>query len=338
MEDDNPRPSVALKRLVDGYQVTQAIHVVATLGIADLLRDGPRASDDLAAMTDTHPGALYRLLRALASVGVFAEESDRRFALTPLGDCLRSDAPEPVNGWAAFIGRPYHWSAWADLLHSVRTGENAFQHLHGMDVWEYRVAHPEENVIFNGAMTALSRRAAEAVLAAYDFGRFRRVVDIGGGRGALLAAILTRHPDTQGVLFDLPHVVANAERLLRDAGVADRCEVVGGDFFAAVSDGGDAYMLRAILHDWEDTEATAILLSCRRAIAAEGRLLVIEWLVSPSNEGRDGKFSDLNMLVSPGGRERTREEYSTLIAAAGFRLTSVFPTAIGLAVIESVPA
>jgi len=337
MEHDNPRPSVAMKRLVDGYQISQAIHVAATLGIAEFLADGPRTSDDLATMTDTHPRALYRLLRALASVGVFAEDDDRRFALTPLGDCLRADAPEPVDGWAAFVGRPYHWQAWADLLHSVRTGENAFRHLHGMDVWEYRAGHPEENAIFNRAMTANARRAAESVLAAYDFGGFRRVVDVGGGRGALLAAVLARHTETRGVLFDLPHVVANAERLLADAGVADRCEIVGGDVFAAVPDRGDAYILRAILHDWEDAEALAILCSCRRAIAADGRLLVLEWLVGTPHDGRGGKVSALNMLVGPGGRERTREEYATLFATAGFRLTDVFPSDIGLAVIEGVP-
>lgn len=337
MEQDNPRPSVAMKRLIDGYQISQALHVAATLGIADLLKDGPRSSDDLAATTDAHPGALYRMLRALASVGVFAEDDDRRFALTPLGDCLRSDAPEPVDGWAAFIGRPYHWQAWSEMLHSVKTGENAFQHLHGTDVWTYRASRPEENAIFNRAMTALSRRNAQAIVAAYDFGRFRRVVDVGGGRGALLAAVLARHMETRGVLFDLPHVVANAAALLRDAGVADRCEIVGGDAFAAVPDGGDAYMLRAILHDWDDAEAAAILRSCRRAIGPEGRLLVLEWLIGPPNAGRDGKFSDLNMLVSPGGRERTREEYAALFAAVGFRLTAVFPTAIGLAVIEGAP-
>lgn len=338
MEQPDVKPSVALKRLVDGYQISQAIHVAATLGIADLLSDGSRTSDELAAETATHPRTLYRLLRALASVGVFEERQGRHFALTPLSDCLRSDAAEPVGGIAALIGRPYYWQAWADLLHSVTTGENAFRHLHGMDIWEYRADHPAESAIFNGAMTAQSRRATEAILAAYDFGRFRRVVDVGGGRGALLAAILTKHPEMRGVLFDQPHVVANAEQLLRDAGIAERCEVVGGDFFAALPEGADAYILRSILHDWEDAQATAILGTCRRSIGAAGRLLVIEWAVAPPNEGRDGKFSDLNMLVMPGGQERTREEYAALFAAAGFRLTEVFPTAAGHAVIEGVPA
>jgi len=158
MEQPEITPTVALRRLVDGYQVSQAIHIAATLGIADLLTDGPRTSDDLAAATDSDPRALYRLLRALASVDVLREEEGRRFSLTPLGDCLRSDAPEPVGGWAAYIDRPYYWQVWADLLHTVKTGENAFRHLHGMDVWEYRSSRPEENAIFNGAMTALAPR------------------------------------------------------------------------------------------------------------------------------------------------------------------------------------
>lgn len=337
MDQSDQRPSLILRQLVNGYQVSQAIHVAATLGIADLLRDGPQSSDALATATGAHGPTLYRLLRALASIGVFREEEDHHFALTPLGDCLRSDAPEPVGGWAAFIGRPYHWEAWAHLIHSVRTGENAFRHTQGMDVWEYRARHPEENAIFDRAMTANSHTASEAILAAYDFGRFIRIVDVGGGRGALLAAILARHPATEGVLFDQPHVVAGAESALLRAGVAGRCVVIGGDFFAAVPENGDAYIMRAILHDWEDAEATAILSSCRRAIVTEGRLLVIEHVVAPPNEGPEGKFLDLTMLVNPGGRERTREEYGALFAAAGFRLMAVFPAAMGMSVIEGIP-
>ena len=218
MEQPEQEPAAALRQLVHGYRVSQAIHVAATLGLADLMRDGARGSDELAAATGAHPLALYRVLRALASVGVFREEADRRFALTPLGDCLRSDAPQPVAPWAAFICRPYVWQPWGHLLHSVRTGEPAFRHVHGTDAWAYRAAHPEEEALFDAAMTANSRRQAAAVLAAYDFGRFGCVVDVGGGRGALLAAILARHPNVRGVLFDQPHVVAEAEQELQAAG------------------------------------------------------------------------------------------------------------------------
>lgn len=333
-----PTPSAELLRLVNGYQVSQAIHVAATLGIADLLRDGPRASDDLATATRTHPASLYRVLRALAAVGVFHEDEGRRFSLTAMGECLRSDAADPVGPWAAYVGRPYVWQAWAHLLHGVRTGENAFRHVHGVDAWEYRSRHPEEGAVFDRAMTGLSRRLAEAVVAAYDFARFGRVVDVGGGHGAMLAAILAAHPRMRGVLFDQPHVVAGAEAVLRAAGVAERCEVAAGSFFEAVSGGGDAYLLKAILHDWDDAASAAILKTCRRAMRPETRLLVLERVVAPPNEVPEAKFSDLNMLVVPGGRERTREEFAALFAAAGFRLEAVVPTGTRLCVIEGAPA
>ncbi len=337
MEQGAERPSVALLHLLNGYQVTQAIAVAAALGLADCLVDGPRTGDDLAAATDTHPPTLYRLLRTLASIGVFHEEDGRRFSLTPLGDCLRSDAPEPVAGIAAYRGSRAHWQAWGDLLHSVKTGENAFRHVHGMENWEYRARNPEEGAIFDRAMTTNARRNTEAILTAYDFGQFTRVVDVGGGQGALLAGILARHTGVRGVLFDQPHVIASAERVLRDAGVTGRCEVIGGDFFRALPEGGDAYVLRLILHDWADAEATAILETCHRAIAPDGRLLVMERVIAPPNEGRDAKLADLNMLVGQTGRERTREEYTALFAGAGFTLTRVIPTAMDTCVIEGVP-
>ena len=232
--------ATTIRRMVDGYQVSQAIHVAATLGIADLLADASRTSDDLAAATGTHAPTLYRLLRALASVDILHEFDGRLFQLTALGQPLRSDVPDSLAGWAAFIGRPYYWQAWAGLLHSVRTGENAFGHIHGTDVWTYRAGHPDESAVFDRAMTSLSRRATSALLAACDFGRFRTVVDVGGGKGALLAAILVAHPAVQGVLFDQAHVVSGAAPLLERAGVADRCRVVGGSFFDAVPEGAEA--------------------------------------------------------------------------------------------------
>jgi O-methyltransferase/methyltransferase family protein len=330
MHDAEP-PTVALRRLANGYQVTQAIHVAATLGIADLLRDGPRDSDALAAQTATHAPSLHRVLRALASVGVLHEDDDGRFALTPIGDCLRSDAPEPVGGWAAFVGRPYHWQAWGALLHGVQTGENAFRSVHGADVWAYRAEHPEEGAIFDAAMTAIMLRANGHLLAAYDFGRFARVVDVGGGRGAFLSAILEANPGMRGVLFDQPQVVEGAD-------VGERCEVVGGSFFEAVPEGADAYVLKAVLHDWEDDDALRILRSCRAAMAPAAVLLVVERDLGAPNEHPDAKLSDLNMMVGAGGRERTRDEFATLLAAGGFELASTTPTAIGLSVFEAHPA
>ncbi len=329
-----PDPATIMRRLVEGYQVSQAIHVAATLGIADLLADENRTSDELAESTGTHPPALYRLLRALASVDVLYELDGRCFGLAPLGECLRSDVPDSIASWAAFVGRPYYWQAWAGLSHSIRTGENAFKQVHGTDVWAYRTIHPEESMIFDRAMTSLSRQSNAAIIAACDFGRFRTIVDVGGGNGALLAAIVAAHPDLEGILFDQYHVVANAPPLLERAGVTDRCRVVAGNFFESVPNGADAYVLRAVIHDWEDEAAIRILGVVRRAIRRNGTLLLVERVVAPPNEGRDAKFSDLNMLVSPGGRERTREEFEALLDASHFQLVRV----IGSGVVEAVPA
>jgi O-methyltransferase/methyltransferase family protein len=328
---DAETPTVALRRLVNGYQVTQAIHVAATLGIADLLRDGPRDSDALAGATESHAPSLHRVLRALAAVGVLHEGDDGRFGLTAVGACLCSDAAEPVGGWAAFVGRPYHFQAWSALLHGVRTGDSPFRSVHGTDVWDYRVAHPEEGAIFNAAMTDIMRRANAHLLAAYDFGRFATVVDVGGGRGAFLRAVLDANPATRGILFDQPHVVAGAD-------VGERCEVVGGSFFEAVPEGADAYLLKAVLHDWEDDDALRILARCRAAIPGHGALLVVERDLGTPNEDADAKLADLNMLVGPGGRERTRDEFAALFAAGGFHLVGATPSAIGLSVFEGRPA
>src|SRR4051794_9452996 len=312
-------PAARLLRLVYGYQVSQTIHVAAVLGIADELADGPREVGDLAAATATHPATLHRLLRALAAIEVLHEEPDGTFGLSALGEALRG----PAGSMAAFIGRPNHWMAWGQLLHSVRTGENAFRAVHGVDVWEYRARHLEEGAIFDAAMTGFSRRVDAAVAGAHDFGRYGVIVDVGGGHGALLAGIRARHPGVRGVLFDQPAVVAGAQ--------ADGLEIVGGSFFEAVPEGGDAYLLKSILHDWEDEPAIAILRTCRRAARAGTALLVIE-------RGFDlpaTKFSDLNMLVGPGGRERAPEEYARLLAAAGYELVGETPTPVGVSVFDA---
>jgi hypothetical protein len=323
-----------LRRLINGYQVSQAIYVTATLGIADALKDDSRTTDELAEATGTDPATLYRLLRALAAVGVLHEEHGQRFALTPLGEQLRADHPQSLGGWAAYVGRPYHWEAWGHLLESVRTGENAFRLLNGIDVWSYRAEHPEESAIFDRAMTSVTGASNQAVLDAYDFGRFGTVCDVGGGNGALLASILAKYPTMHGILFDQPHVVANAEDVLRD--VVDRCRVVAGNFFESVPEGADAYVLKAVIHDWDDTQSTTILRTCRRAVEG-GVLLLVERLVGPPNEDPAAKFGDLNMLVGPGGQERTLEEFGALFAAAGFELGGVTATSAGLALIEGVP-
>jgi len=334
-ETQEPPASLVLRRMIDGYQLSQALYVVATLGVADLLAGGPRTSAELAEAVGAHPVALYRVLRALASVGVLHELDGAWFALTSLGDCLRSDAQEPVGAWAAFVGRSYRWQAWAHLLDSVRTGEYAFRQVHGLSGWDYRVRNPQENAIFDRAMTDLSRRASRAIVEAYNFGRHTTVVDVGGGRGALLAAILTRYPAVRGMLFDLPHVVADSPPLLEAAGVAERCQVVGGSFFDGVPAGADAYLLKMVLHDWDDEHAVRILRACRQASKTGGALVIVEWDLGPRNAARDAKFSDLEMLVGNGGLERSVDQYSALLTRSGFHLERSSKTRIGFSVLEA---
>jgi hypothetical protein len=315
-----------LRRLVNGYQVSQAIHAAAILGLADLLADGPRASDELAVATGTDSYALYRLLRALSSVGVFREDGERRFELTELGSPLRSDSPDSIADMVVYSGRPYYRQAWASLLDSVRTGKSAFRLVHDVDGWEYRAQRPDENAVFDRAMAAMSRMQARSLLDAYDFGRFRKIVDVGGGSGYLLKTLLAEYGELRGVLFDQPQVVAGVE-------LGERGEVVAGSFFEAVPEGGDAYLLKSILHDWEDAEAVSILRTVRRHGPT---ILVLERVLGPPNEGAEEKFSDLNMLVATGGTERTREEFAALFDASGYRLVEITPSSSTMCVIEGV--
>jgi hypothetical protein len=328
----------SLRRMVDGFMVSQALHALVHLGIADALGSGPLSADELARRTGTQAGPLYRLLRAAAAQGVLEEDPDRVFALTPLGDGLRSDAPMSIGGWARHIGLPYFWDVWSRLSDAVRTGEHAFRMVHGTDVWTYRLRRPEESEIFSRAMTGLAGMAAQLTLQAYDFGRFRRIVDVGGAQGALIAAILARHPHVQGMLFDQPHVVAGAAGVLNAAGVAGRCEVVGGSFFEEVPSGADAYILKSVLHDWYEPEATQILKTCVRAMDGGATMLIIESVVGPPNEDADVKLGDLNMFVAAGGRERTAEEWESLLGAAGLSLRTIVPTGGIHQVIEAVVA
>jgi O-methyltransferase/methyltransferase family protein len=326
-----------LRRIINGYQVSQAVHVAATLNISDLLQERPRTGGELAQATGTHERSLSRLLRALTAVGLYTVDDEGRFANTELGAALCADAPHSPAGWAEFIGRPAYRLAWGALGHSVRTGENAFRSVHGMSVWEYRNLHPDELAVFDRAMTSQSQASADAVVAAYDFGGFTTLVDVGGGWGAMLAAILVRHPALRGVLFDQPTVVVGAEALLGRAGVADRCQVVGGDFFVSVPDGGDVYLLRDVVHDWGDEDSVRILRSCRRAVPATGRLLLVERLLDDGPHAATAAFSDLNMLVSPGGQERTVSEYSQLLERSGFCLDRSVNTDSPFVVMEGRP-
>lgn len=326
-------PQVTLQRLLNGARVTQVLYVSAKLGIADLLAADPMTADELAAAVGAHADALYRVLRAGASLGVLQELEPRRFALTPLGALLRSDHPDTVRPLAIFVGEEAYRAA-GDLLYSAMTGATAFEHMYGMSHFAYLAEHPEASAIFNQTMSARTRQAASAVVAAYDFAGARAVVDVGGGQGALLTAILLAHPELRGALMDLPHVVAGAEPGLREAGVVDRCTLVGGDFFAAVPAGYDLYALRRVIHDWDDERGVVILRNCAQAMAPHGKVLVIEAVMESGAEAYPTVFLDVQMLLLSGGRERTAAEYGRLFAAAGLRLARIIPTRAGASILE----
>ena len=332
-----PDPSIELMRLINGYQVSQALHVAATLGVADQLKDGPKSFDALAQACGAHPTSLYRLLRALAAVGVFRETGNKEFSLTPLGVCLTSDALGSRRNYARWIGTPGQWRSWGNLLHSIKSGESATRFTHGMDAWTYRIQNPEERAIFDSAMTGNSRSEAQAALEAYDFGQFGCVVDVGGGQGLLLKEILIACPDTRGVLFDQPMVVASADQVLTSAELAQRCQIVAGSFLESIPEDGDVYVMKAILHDWDDRASIDILRTCRRAMSPMATLVVIERVVGPPNEIPEGKFSDLNMMIQYGALERTRQEFHDLFKSAGFAMTEVVPTKSSLSIIVGEP-
>jgi hypothetical protein len=331
-------PVVQVNQLITGGWIAQAIGVAAELGIADLLIDGPKSGDELARATGSHPRALYRLLRALAGVGIFTEVEPEHFGLTPMADVLRSDAPVTLRGLARLVTGDVQWRTWGQLGDSVRTGQPAFERVHGVDFWEYRAQHPEAGALFNAAMTGMSSLVANAVAAAYDFSGAGTVVDVGGGQGAMLIAILRANPELRGVVFDLPHVAAGAETAVTAAGLRERCAIAGGDMFEQVPPGGDIYLLSYIIHDWDDERSVAILTNCRQAMGPGGRLLLIEDVIPPGDTPSHGKLMDLNMLVSLGGQERTEAEYRALCAAAGFTLTRVIPTRSPRSIIEAEPA
>jgi len=319
-------PSAAMIQMMTGFWVSRAIYVAAKLGIADLLKDGPKATDELVKTTRSHGPSLYRVLRALASIGILAEDDQGRFALTPLSDTLRTDVSGSLRAWINMQSGEENYRAWGDLMHSVQTGESAFDHVFGMKVWQYRAQHPESAKIFDEAMASLTGMYNGAVLSSYPFAKFEKIVDVGGGDGSLLIAILKANPLLKGVLFDLPHVAEKAKKRIYNAGLAARCQAVGGDAFSSVPDGADAYILSRVIHDWDDARAIAILKNCHRAIVETGSLLLIEGVVSSPNESDVTKFFDLTMLVLSGGRERTVAEYQALLEAAGFTLTQIIPT------------
>lgn len=337
MTDAPPTPDQILMQLATGKWIARALGAVAALRIVDAFVDGPNAVEDLAEKTGTNPDALYRTLRALASVGVFAEAPPRRFALTPVSAPLRSDHPQSMRALVHWLMEPAGWRGWADYEHALRTGEPSFEKELGAPFFRYIKEHPETAQVFHDAMTGFTVGTGEAVAEAYDFSQLRHVVDVGGGHGMLLAAIVRRHPGVRATLYDLPEVTAEAPAALASRGVAEPPEIVGGDFFERVPAGADAYVLKTVLHDWDDDRAAAILVRCREAMARDGRVLICEQVIGVG--ANLALLTDLEMLImTPGGRERTAAEFATLAARAGLRIRRFVPTKSPMVVIECVAA
>lgn len=326
-------PPELMNRLLTGYWTTQMLYVAAKLGLPDLLAGGPRTAEDLALATKTHAPSLYRLLRALASLGIFADDGTGRFSSTPLAECLQSDAPGSQRALAIMCGEE-HYQSWGELLYSVQTGKIAFDKLYGMPIFEFLSKNLEQAKVFDAAMVGVHGRETSAMTDAYDFSTIGVLADVGGGNGSLLTSVLKKHPAMRGLLYDLPGVTERAKANLQAAGLTDRCSVVGGSFFESVPKGADAYLMRHIIHDWDDEKAVTILRNIHRAIGKDGRLLVIEGVIPPGNEPSFGKLLDLTMLTIPGGKERTEEEYRKLFEAGGFQLTGITPTQAEVSVIE----
>ncbi|MFN2531963.1 MAG: methyltransferase [Pyrinomonadaceae bacterium] len=330
-------PQAAMLNIINGFWISRAVYIIAKLGIPDILRDGARTAEELAQATNTHAQSLFRVLRALASVGVVAVEDDNRFRLTPLSETLVTDAQGSLRWFVISELGEEHYSAWEDVIHSVRTGEIAFDHHFGMPVWEFFSRNPENAALFNNSMSSMTAAVNAAIASVYDFSLFKNIVDVGGGHGGLITAVLSVNPNLQGVLFDAPQVIEGSSERIAAAGLSERCETVGGDFFESVPAGGDCYILKWIIHDWNDEQSITILKNCRNQMTPDGRLILVEAVVPESNEPHFAKFIDLNMLVMTGGKERTAREYEQLLATAGFKVNKILPSDLPTSVIEAQP-
>jgi SAM-dependent methyltransferase len=330
--------AMKMVEMISGFWVSRVVYIAAKLGLADQLKDGPKSAEELAQATSTHAPSLYRVMRALAGAGVLHEDEEKRFALTPLGATLRSDVPFSLRALATSELGEVHYPSWGALLHTVKTGERGFDHVFGTDCWDYFGKHPEYAQIFNQSMTEVTRIIEPAITKAYDFSGFAKIVDVGGGHGSLITSILKKSPQSKGVIMDAPQVVSSAGKRIEAEGLQERCEAVAGNFFEAVPEGGDAYVMKHIIHDWDDAEAIAILKNCRKAIKEGGKLLLVEAVIPGRNEPSMAVFGDLVMMLIPGGRERTAEEFAALFEAAGFRLERIIPTESPMCVIEAVTA
>src|ERR1041385_326864 len=331
-----PVPEQILQ-IITNFWTSRAVYVFSKLGIPDLLASGPKTAGELAAATKTHGPSLYRVLRALASTGFVSATADGRFAQTPLSEILVTDAPGSLRWFAVSELGQEHYPAWGNLMHSVKTGEIAFDNFFGADVWKYFQQNPEDAAIFNNSMTNMTAAVNEAITSLYDFSQFGTIVDVGGGHGGLITSILKQNPEVKGVLFDAPEVIEGARPKIQAAGLADRLETVAGNFFKAVPAGGDAYIMKWIIHDWDDEKSNTILKNCRSQMTANSKLILVDSVVPETDEPHFSKFIDLNMLVMTGGKERTEKEFAKLLADAGFKLLRVIPTELPTSIIEAEP-
>ena len=337
-QQTNPAPAAEqMLQIISGFWISRAVYVIAKLGIPDLLKSKPKTADELASTTNMHAPSLYRLLRALASVGVLSAEGDS-FGLTPVSETLVTDAPGSLRWFAVSELGQEHYPAWGNLMHSVKTGDIAFDNFFGVDIWKYFSQNPEDARVFNDSMSGVTAATNEAITSLYDFSGFNKLIDVGGGHGGLITGILKKNPNLKGVLFDAPEVIEGARPKIEAAGLADRLQTVSGDFFKAVPAGGDAYIMKWIIHDWDDQKSNTILRNIRNQIPANGRLILVDCVVPETNEPHFSKFIDLNMLVMTGGKERTEKEFRELLAAAGFKLLRVIPTALPTSIVEAEPA
>jgi hypothetical protein len=336
---ENQNPSETLLQMVTGHYVARGIYVAAKLKLADHIAQGVAASGELARATKTDATSLYRLLRALASIGIFEEQADKRFALAPMAELLRSNVPRSLNAFAIMVGEEHHWNGWEGLRYSVETGKSSFEHRYGEQFFPWLTKRPEYAVNFDEAMTNYSAIESEHLTTACNFSGIRTLLDVAGGHGMTLSAILRANPAMKGVLFDMPHVIETARERLKGSDIENRIELVAGDFFASVPKGADAYFMKHIIHDWGDEECIRILDNCRHAMNEGGRVLIAEIVLPARNEPSPGKWLDLTMLVmTHGGRERTESEYRDLLGRAGFKLTRVAQTQGAISLIEGVPA
>ena len=332
-----PPAHFGILQIVNGAYVAGAVSCLAQFGIPDLLEDGAKSAEELAVETGAQPEALYRLMRATACVGVLAEASDKKFSQTPMSAVLRTNAKPSLRGLAIMTGREWHERGWSKLEYCVRTGKQAIDEIYGMTIFEYLKQNPEESRIFDEAMTGLSSIDGPAVADGYNFTGIHNIVDVAGGRGLLLAMLLERNAHLKGTLYEVPHVLEGAKTGPLKP-YMDRCTLTSGDMFSSVPAGADAYIMKHIIHDWPDDACIKILSACRQGVNPGGKLLVVDSVIQPGNDFSPGKFLDLQMLIFPGGRERTEREFRELLEASGWKLSRIIPTAAGDSIVEGVLA